>query len=215
MGLPNDRQDSYEPVESRMKNRSRKASFSGLCLFIASFFAAGPAAQALPDGESSKGSPAQRIVNPHLSNFHKISDNLYRGAQPSQEGMKELERLGIRTVINLREWHSDRKILKGTSLRYKRIKMDAMAPSDKQAIRFLQIVSRRENGPFFVHCQHGADRTGTMCALYRTAFQGWTKSEAIDEMTQGEFGFHKLWKNTLLPYLRQVDVEALKEKAGL
>jgi tyrosine-protein phosphatase SIW14 len=198
-----------------MKDRSRKASLSGLCLFVASLFATGPVAPALSAAEAAKGRPAQRIVNQHLSNFHKVSDYLYRGAQPSSQGMKELERLGIKTIINLREWHSDRESLKGTALAYYHIKMDAMAPSDKQAIQFLRIVGQRGNGPFFVHCQHGADRTGTLCALYRMAFQGWTKSEAIEEMTSGEFGFHKIWSATLVPYLRQVDVGKLKKKAGV
>lgn len=54
-----------------------------------------------------------------------------------------------------------------------------------------------------------------MCALYRMAFQGWSKDEAIDEMTQGGFGFHKIWNATLVNYLRGVDVDALKTKAGL
>ena len=36
--------------------------------------------------------------------------------------------------------------------------------------------------PVFVHCKHGADRTGTMVAFYRILFEGWSKDEAIREM---------------------------------
>ena len=78
----------------------------------------------------------------------------------------------------------------------------------------MKIVSDKERQPVFVHCQYGADRTGTMCAAYRIAVQGWTKEEAIEEMTQGDFGFHGVWTN-LVEYVRKVDIEKIKKKAGL
>jgi protein tyrosine phosphatase (PTP) superfamily phosphohydrolase (DUF442 family) len=158
---------------------------------------------------------AQKISIPHLKNFHKVSEDLYRGAQPSETGMKELEQLGIRTVINLRSRHSDHANIDGTSLRYEHIRMNAALPRDEEVVRFLRILEKRENGPFFVHCKHGADRTGTMCAIYRMAFQGWKKDEAIAELTRGGFGFHRIWNTTLIPYLRELDIGVLKEKAGL
>ena len=65
-----------------------------------------------------------------------------------------------------------------------------------------------------VHCWHGADRTGMMCAVYRLAVEGWTKEEAIEELTEGGYGFHSVWKN-IVPYVRDLDVERLREKAGL
>jgi protein tyrosine/serine phosphatase len=158
---------------------------------------------------------AERIHNQHLSNFHRVSDDLYRSAQPSIKGFKELQRLGIRTIINLRSRHSDKAALKHTTLRYEEIKMTATLPNDEQAVQFLRIVSDRENGPFLVHCHHGSDRTGTMTAIYRVIIQGWSKDEAIAEMASGEFGFHKIWGVTLVPFLRKINVDDLKQKAGL
>lgn len=199
-----------------MKNRPLSISQTLLlcfvvpqCLFLVAWPAPGSA-----DEEVSSGRWAERIDNPHLQNFHKVSDNIYRGAQPSPRGMRELERMGIRTIINLRNWHSDRAALKGTSLRYEHIPMSAAWPRDKDVIRFIQIVSKRENGPFFVHCQHGSDRTGTMCAVYRVAFQRWNKNEAIEEITKGGFGFHKIWNTTLIPWFRKANIEGLKGIAG-
>ena len=66
----------------------------------------------------------------------------------------------------------------------------------------------------FVHCQHGADRTGTATAVYRIVVEGWTKDEAIREMTQGGYGFHPLWAN-LIRYVRELDVDRLRREAGL
>jgi protein tyrosine/serine phosphatase len=85
---------------------------------------------------------------------------------------------------------------------------------DKDVIRFLQIVTDSNCTPVFVHCQHGADRTGTMCAIYRIAVQGWSKDNAIEEMTKGGFDFHSIWKN-LPNYIRKLDVEEIKRNAGL
>nr|HNI57084.1 protein-tyrosine-phosphatase [Elusimicrobiota bacterium] len=64
-----------------------------------------------------------------------------------------------------------------------------------------------------VHCQHGSDRTGTMVAIYRIAVQGWSKESALDEMVNGGYGFHPLWKN-LRRYIRNLDVAAVKAKAA-
>nr|WP_246217361.1 tyrosine-protein phosphatase [Paraburkholderia panacisoli] len=36
-----------------------------------------------------------------------------------------------------------------------------------------------------IHCQHGADRTGFVSALYRVLFQSWTKQQAEDELLYG------------------------------
>jgi len=53
-----------------------------------------------------------------------------------------------------------------------------------------------------------------MCAIYRVAVCGWTKDEALKEMTEGGFGFHPVWKN-LKTYLDKLDVDALKKQAGI
>ena len=81
-------------------------------------------------------------------------------------------------------------------------------------VHFLRIVTDENRRPVFVHCMHGADRTGTMCAAYRVAVDGWTKRQAIDEMTQGGFGFHSIWSN-LPKLIENLDVEKIRVKAGL
>jgi len=157
---------------------------------------------------------AERIELPGLPNLHKVSKELYRGAQPTAEGMKQLEKLGIKTVINLRSLHSDRDEMKGTALSYEHISMTTWNVEDKDVIRFLQIVTDSSRTPVFVHCQHGADRTGTMCAIYRIAVQDWSKDEAVEEMTKGGFGYHSIWQN-LPNYIRNLDVQKVKHKANM
>jgi hypothetical protein len=53
-----------------------------------------------------------------------------------------------------------------------------------------------------------------MCAAYRMAVDGWTKQQALAEMTQGGFGFHSIWTN-LIKFIDGLDVEKVRAKAGL
>ena len=79
---------------------------------------------------------------------------------------------------------------------------------------FLQIATNKKRTPVLVHCLHGADRTGTMCAVYRIAVQGWTKDEAIREMTEGGFNFHSVFDN-LPEWIRELDIESIRRDAGI
>jgi hypothetical protein len=53
-----------------------------------------------------------------------------------------------------------------------------------------------------------------MCAIYRIAIDGWSKDDAIREMTKGDFGFHPCWSN-LIRFIKKLDMEAIKKKADL
>jgi protein tyrosine phosphatase (PTP) superfamily phosphohydrolase (DUF442 family) len=150
----------------------------------------------------------------HVRNFYQVAPGVFRGAQPDAQGFAELERMGIRTVINLRGLNSDRDELGHTRLAYRHIIFHTWHPEDEDVVEFLRIVTKPENQPVFFHCQHGSDRTGTMCAIYRMAVQGWSADQAIAEMTGGGYGFHPMWSN-LLDYLRRLDVGRVKREAGL
>jgi hypothetical protein len=53
-----------------------------------------------------------------------------------------------------------------------------------------------------------------MIAVYRIAVQGWSKAEAIREMTEGGFGFHPAWSN-LPKWIQKLDIDLIKGKAGM
>ena len=157
---------------------------------------------------------AQPISVEGVPNLHKVSDDLYRSAQPTAEGMRNLKEMGVQTIVNLRAFHSDRDEIGKTGLAYEHINMKAWHPEEEDIIRFLRIVTRKERCPVLVHCQHGADRTGTMCAVYRVAIQGWTREEAVREMAEGGFGFHEVWVN-LMPWINKLDIDKIKRRTGI
>ena len=154
------------------------------------------------------------IDKPGLPNLHKINDNLYRGAQPEEEGFAQLKAMGIKTVVNLRTYHSDRDECEENGLGYVKITMQAHEAEDEEVVDFLKVVIDPDRWPVFFHCMHGADRTGTASAMYRIVVQGWSKQDAIEEMVDGEYNFHKIWKN-LIKYVREADIDSLKEQAGI
>lgn len=157
---------------------------------------------------------ARPITMTGAPNLHQVSSTLYRSAQPSAEGMRNLQGLGIKTVINLRAFHSDRDELAGIKLSDEHIFMKTWHPEREDVVRFLRVVTDPARAPVLVHCQHGADRTGTMVAIYRVAVQGWSMDDAVLEMTQGGFGFHEVWVN-LVPWLHALDIDSQRREAGL
>jgi len=157
---------------------------------------------------------AQPVSLAGVPNLFKVSDDLYRSAQPDSQGMKNLKQLGIKTVVNLRSFHTDQDELGNTGPAGEHIYMVAWHPEKEEAVRFLKIVSDSTRTPVLVHCQHGSDRTGTMCAIYRVAIQGWSKEEAVREMTQGGFGFHQMFFNLPL-WIRVMDIKQIRKEAGI
>src|SRR5690242_19882183 len=97
-----------------------------------------------------------------VPNLHQITPTLYRSEQPTALGMRNIEKLGIRTVINLRAFNDDEDEVRGTKLRTERTKILTWRIDDKHVIEVMRLLKDEANGPFLIHCQHGADRTGLM-----------------------------------------------------
>jgi len=151
---------------------------------------------------------AKKIEKQGLPNLHQVSPTLYRSAQPLDGCDKAIQELGIKTVVNLRFSDTDTMMPKGVTVH--NVKLTVMSVSDADIIRVLSILVKPENTPCLVHCQHGADRTGVICAAYRVCVQGWTKDAAVEEMKNGGFGFHRLLAN-LPVVVRQMDAEAIRK----
>ena len=154
---------------------------------------------------------ATPVELPGVANFYKVTDYLYRSEQPTQEGMKNLEGLGIKTIINLRPLYTDADEIKGTRLRVEELSVKVWHIEDADVIRVLRIIRNRENGPFLIHCTYGADRVGVMIAMFRVVELGWTKDEAIQEMLSGGYGFHPLWFR-IPGYVKDADVEGIRNQ---
>lgn len=134
-------------------------------------------------------SPALTQDNAHykeLPNFHQVNEKLFRGGQPGPGGFELLNRLGIRTVVNLRD-DDDREAqeefdVEQAGLRYFNIPLGRLGrPDDKEIEQVLSIINNPENQPVFIHCAQGSDRTGVVIAIYRISQDGWTGEQAKTE----------------------------------
>ena len=148
-----------------------------------------------------------------IPNFHRVSPELYRGAQPSYLGFEYLRTLGIKTIINLRSFHSDYDNVQRLGMSYEHIYMKPWHPEKEDVVRFLKIVTDPQRAPIFLYCHHGSDRTGLMVAVYRSAVCGWTKEAALQEMVEGGYGFHTIWRN-LVDFFWNLDIHFLRKEAG-
>jgi len=146
----------------------------------------------------------------HLTGIHnagKISEVLYRGAQPKEIGLVELKKLGLTTIVDLRadnrekaEWERHESARLG--LRFVRIPVGGWSPpTDEQVAEFLTLFREEPRQKIFVHCRFGDDRTGVFVAAYRIAVNKWPAEQAMGEMYF--FGFNGFWHPSMKEYVRK------------
>lgn len=157
---------------------------------------------------------AEPVSAEGLSNLYQVSPTLYRSAMPEEPGFESLARLNIASVLSLR-WDPDPALEPPQSgPRRLHIPIRTWNLDEEHVVAFLKLASDPANQPMLVHCKHGADRTGTMVAVYRIVVQGWSKEDALAEMKSERYGHHWLWSN-LRRFIRKMDVERIRQAAGL
>lgn len=136
----------------------------------------------------------EQFKNAHVRNVWKVNAGLWRGGQPDEEGLLELKRLGIKTVLCLRfrtsiiDW--ERSACEKVGLQFISMPLNyTTLPRAPHIERFFNLVDDASNQPVYVHCYHGSDRTGLMLGIFRIARDGWTVQQAYSEMKA--CGFHR------------------------
>lgn len=146
-----------------------------------------------------RGYPAREGIN----NFDRVNDRLYRGAQPNNLGILALQRLGVKTIINLRKeadvWPAEAGVARAAGMVYTNIPMSGTwPPKEDQVLRALAVIESSPD-PVFVHCRHGCDRTGAVIACYRIKHDQWTVDQALREAKQYDMA---AWSFALKNYVK-------------
>lgn len=150
---------------------------------------------------------------PRIKNFYQVDQHVYRGAQPTKEGFDYLTKLGVKTVVNLREadWRSqqEERLVTEAGMKYINVPMTGLTPpTDQEISKILGILEDGTTGPVFVHCKRGADRTGAVIAAYRIDHDGWDNGHALKEAMQRGMSFFQLPRQSYIRNFHPNKIEA-------
>ncbi len=121
---------------------------------------------------SQRGNAQTKVFDKDLPNFAQANANFYRGAQPTENGVKELSKLGVKTIIDLRgedkNSQKEKEWAKNAGIKFIAVDLkNWFKPKTEDIEQIIKYIDAPENQPVFVHCRRGADRTGTVVAVYR------------------------------------------------
>ena len=158
---------------------------------------------------------------PGINNFQQVNENLYRGAQPTREGLEYLAKLGVKTVLDLRENGArssrEAELVTALGMHYVNVPMTGLTPPTSAEItRILVLLEAPTAGAVFVHCMRGADRTGAVIAAYRIDHDHWDNYRAWNEaMSLGMSFFQLPRQNFIRKFQPLPSLEAPKAATSL
>jgi protein tyrosine/serine phosphatase len=144
-----------------------------------------------------------------VSNFGRMNERLFRGAQPTSEGFANLRRVGIDTIVRLSLGEDgaarEQEEVEQIGMQFVAIPWSTQdSPTPEQVRAFFEVFDDPAHARVFVHCKAGADRTGVMIALYRINIDRWPVSRALDEMNA--FHHHPIFLPHLQAFVRAFPV---------
>jgi tyrosine-protein phosphatase SIW14 len=160
-----------------------------------------------------------------IRNFHVVGDGvLYRSGQLSPAALdRVIHDHGIKLVVTLRSARTkdlpnpdawEEKLCAERGIRHVRLVPKVWGenekgeiPADENVQTFLELMDDPANHPVLVHCFAGIHRTGTMCAIFRMEYQGWSVDRAIEEMQLRGFAPEDMHQH-IEAYLRNYRVRA-------
>jgi tyrosine-protein phosphatase SIW14 len=160
---------------------SRTSKYAALfCVLVASLVSA----QA-PDSRQAVAGATQAVAG--ATNFQRLDANFASGGATTPDGFAALEKLGFRTVINLRtpsepgaDLEAEAKTLSQTGLKYVSLPFSPGAPDVAAVDKFLQVVRDSANQPVYIHCLSG-QRANAFWLIKRVMVDGWPTDKALAE----------------------------------
>ncbi|RLU09863.1 protein tyrosine phosphatase [Pseudomonas prosekii] len=180
--------------------------FSSICLSLLALFMVSLALA----GDIASTRPAQWAQSVDRQyNLFRMTPNLYRSALPDSGVVPLLATLKVKTVVNFLP-EADSRWLAVPGINQIQMPYRTNHVDDAQIIAALRTLQTAEaDGPVLMHCKHGSDRTGLIAAMYRVVLQGWSKEDALNEMTTGGFGDSSHFKDSVR-YMMQADTDRLR-----
>lgn len=158
-----------------------------------------------------------------IKNYHHVDNILTRGAKPTKSQISELKRHGYGTVIsfctNFNLHHptaalktpEEAEWCKKAGIKFYWLPFSSKEnPPESYIKKFFEITdnAKLNNERVFMHCRHGADRTGAFAAMYKIRNYNISAAEAITEMFK--YGHDANGNKNLIPF-----IASYKEKNSL
>ncbi len=152
---------------------------------------------------------------PGIQNFYRVDEHVYRGAQPTNDGLKYLAKMGVKTILDLRERDerslAEERAVTALGMQYVNVAMSGLTPpTEAQITRVLGLLEDSSSGAVFVHCRRGADRTGSVIAAYRIDHDHWDNARALKEAMADGMSFFQLPRQH---YIRRFQPRIVQAKA--
>lgn len=124
-----------------------------IALFICSFGFLSIGVEAADSPDTATAKPADPALvskavkaKEDLPNFHQVHPFLYRGGEPTKEGLKRIKQMGITTIFDLRNpgemSFNEKEAAKDLGMRYISMPMNSKAPTEKQIKRLLEEIDQ-------------------------------------------------------------------------
>jgi protein tyrosine phosphatase (PTP) superfamily phosphohydrolase (DUF442 family) len=157
--------------------------------------------------------PAFAGSAPGIKNFDRVDTHVYRGGQPTSEGFRYLARIGVGTIIDLREPGDRSKEEQGVVVRagmkYVNVPMTGLVPpTEAQIAAILAMLEDSAAAPVFVHCRRGADRTGAVIAAYHIDHDKWDNVRALNDAKEHSMSFFQIPRQSYIRNFRARSVDA-------
>jgi len=130
------------------------------------------------------------LIRDIYCNLHRVTDSVWRSAQPAPHHLRHAKKLGIRTVVNLRGQRDDcgsyileREACHELGLKLVNFPISSQRALSKQTLHAAAAMFSCLEYPVLFHCKSGADRVGLISTLYLFLHEGWPLKRAMRQLS--------------------------------
>jgi protein tyrosine/serine phosphatase len=121
-------------------------------------------------------------------NRHRVSEHLWRSAQPTPSDLHYMKQKGLRSVVCVRggrafgSWPLEKEACQRLQLNLHKVAIRArQAPCKRDLLALIDLLSSLSY-PVLIHCKSGADRTGFVTAVYLLSVEHRPVDEALGQL---------------------------------
>ena len=141
---------------------------------------------------------------PGITNFGRVTPQVWRGSKPDRAGMQWLAQQGVGTIIDLQMDDESANVPAG--VKYVPIRASLWSCDQVDVDAVVKAIDQSPK-PVYIHCLVGRDRTGLAVAAWQMS-HGMSADEAIADMER--FGSNPWWDRAIKRRIRQLEQQKFR-----